>query len=143
METAFQVANMLVFPQWMLMIFAPQWKGTQWLVKSYLVPALLACLYAYYIFSGASLDFNDFSTLAGIKNLFAKGGDTALLAGWIHYLAFDLVAGSVVLQDAQRKNIAHFWIILPLVFCFMLGPVGLLMYWLVRLFKTKRIAGEN
>ncbi|MCA0231402.1 MAG: DUF4281 domain-containing protein [Bacteroidetes bacterium] len=141
METAFQVANMLVFPQWMLMIFAPQWKGTQWLVKSYLATALLACLYAYYIFSGAPLDFNDFSTLAGIKNLFAKGGDTALLAGWIHYLAFDLVAGSVVLQDAQRKNIAHFWIILPLVFCFMLGPVGLLMYWLVRLFKTKRIAG--
>ncbi|WP_028522497.1 ABA4-like family protein [Runella limosa] len=141
METAFQVANMLVFPQWMLMIFAPQWKGTQGLVKSYLVPALLACLYAYYIFSGAPLDFNDFSTLAGIKNLFAKGGDTALLAGWIHYLAFDLVAGSVVLQDAQRKNIAHFWIILPLVLCFMLGPVGLLMYWLVRLFKTKQIAG--
>ncbi|AYQ36046.1 ABA4-like family protein [Runella sp. SP2] len=143
METAFQIANLLVFPQWMLMIFAPQWKGTQWLVKSYLVPVLLACIYAYYIFSGAPLDFQDFSSFSGIKNLFAKGGDTALLAGWIHYLAFDLVAGSAVLQDAKQKNIPHRWVVLPLFFCFMLGPVGLLMYWVVRLVLTKQVAGQN
>jgi hypothetical protein len=98
-------------------------------------------MYAYYIFSGTMLNFQDFSSFSGIKNLFSKGRDTALLAGWIHYLAFDLVAGSAVLQDAQQKNIPHRWIILPLFFCFMLGPVGLLMYWLVRLLKTNQIKG--
>lgn len=138
METAFQIANALVLPQWLLMIFAPNWRITLWLVRSYLIPVLLACLYAYFIFSGGPLNFEDFGSLAGVKSLFANGGDAAVLAGWIHYLAFDLVAGSFVLQDAQAKSIAHGWIVLPLFFCFMLGPIGLLLYWIIRATKTRQ-----
>ncbi|MFN4147236.1 MAG: ABA4-like family protein [Runella sp.] len=139
METVFQIANALVLPQWALMIFAPRWHVTQWLVRSYLIPVVLACLYAYFIFSGPPLDVSDFGSLEGVKHLFSAGGDAALLAGWIHYLAFDLVAGSVVWQDAQTKGIKHIWIILPLFFCFMLGPVGLLLYWLIRTWQTKKL----
>ncbi|MFN8347219.1 MAG: ABA4-like family protein [Spirosomataceae bacterium] len=139
METAFQIANALVLPQWLLMIFAPQWKVTQWLVRSYLIPVVLAFLYAYFIFSSGPLDFSDFGSLEGVKNLFAKGGDSAVLAGWIHYLAFDLVAGSFVLQNAQANKIAHGWIVLPLFFCFMLGPIGLLLYWIIRTVKTRQV----
>ncbi|MCP1383960.1 ABA4-like family protein [Runella salmonicolor] len=138
-ETAFQIANVLVFPQWLLMIVAPRWRVTQWLVRSYLIPVLLACMYAYFIFSGGPLNFNDFSTFEGVKSLFSKGGDGAVLAGWIHYLAFDLVAGSFVLKDSQEKNIPHGWIILPLFFCFMLGPIGLLAYWVIRTGKTRQV----
>ncbi|NBB22228.1 DUF4281 domain-containing protein [Runella sp. CRIBMP] len=140
METAFQIANALVLPQWLLMIVAPRWRVSQWLVRSYLIPVLLACLYAYFIFSGGPLNFNDFSTFEGVKSLFSKGGDGAVLAGWIHYLAFDLVAGSFVLKDSQEKNIPHWWIILPLFFCFMLGPIGLLAYWVIRTFYLRKIA---
>lgn len=139
-ETAFQIANALVLPQWLLMIVAPRWRFTQWLVRSYLIPVLLACLYAYFILSGGPLNFNDFSTFEGVKSLFSKGGDGAVLAGWIHYLAFDLVAGSFVLKDSQEKNIPHWWIILPLFFCFMLGPIGLLAYWVIRTFYLRKIA---
>ncbi|WP_166560595.1 ABA4-like family protein [Runella sp. CRIBMP] len=139
-ETAFQIANALVLPQWLLMIVAPRWRVSQWLVRSYLIPVLLACLYAYFIFSGGPLNFNDFSTFEGVKSLFSKGGDGAVLAGWIHYLAFDLVAGSFVLKDSQEKNIPHWWIILPLFFCFMLGPIGLLAYWVIRTFYLRKIA---
>lgn len=140
METAFQLANALVLPQWLLMIVAPRWGVTQWLVRSYLIPVLLACLYAYFIFSGGPLDFNDFSTFEGVKSLFSKGGDGAVLAGWIHYLAFDLVAGSFVLKDSQEKNIRHGWVVLPLFFCFMLGPIGLLAYWIIRAMKTRQVS---
>ncbi len=139
MEIAFQIANTLVLPQWCLMIFAPRWQLTQWLMRSFLIPVLLACLYVYFIVSGGPLDFNDFGSLEGVKSLFSKGGDGAVLAGWIHYLAFDLVAGSVVLKDAQQKEIRHGWIILPLIFCFMLGPVGLLLYWMIRLGHTRKL----
>jgi len=139
-ETAFQIANLLVLPQWLLMIGAPRWRVTQWLVRSYLIPVLLACLYAYFIFSGGPLNFNDFSTFEGVKSLFSKGGDGAVLAGWIHYLAFDLVAGSFVLKDSQEKNISHWWIVLPLFFCFMLGPIGLLAYWVIRTGYERKIA---
>lgn len=105
METFFSIANALVLPQWLLMIFAPRWRGTAWLLQSYSVPVLLAIMYVYFLFSGSdSLDFRSFSTLAGVKKLFATGGDAAVLAGWIHYLAFDLVAGSVVRRASQSHS---------------------------------------
>lgn len=139
-EAVFQVANTLVLPQWLLMAVAPRWSITQWLVKSYLIPVVLAVLYIVYLFGGGPVDFSAFGSLAGIKKLFATGGDGVMLAGWIHYLAFDLVAGSFVLRDAQEKKIPHGFIVVPLFFCFMLGPVGLLLYWLVRLFRTRQLS---
>lgn len=139
-ETTFQIVNMLVLPQWLLMIFAPRWVVTQWLMRSYLIPVLLACFYAYYIFSGKPLNFADFSSFEGVKSLFANGGEAAMLAGWIHYLAFDLVAGTAVLQDAQAKKIAHGWVVIPLFFCFMLGPTGFFLYWIIRTVQLRKVA---
>ncbi len=49
------------------------------------------------------------------------------------------MVGGVVLRDSQKRNIAHGWIVVPLVFCFTLGPVGLLLYWLLRLVMTKKL----
>lgn len=134
-ETAFSLANALVFPQWLLMLAAPRWRVTQWLMRTMLVPALLAVLYAYYLFAGTggSLDFTSFSTLKGVMTLFQQGGERVMLAGWIHYLAFDLVAGCWILRDAQQRGIAHGWLIPCLLFCFMLGPLGMLLYVLVKL----------
>ncbi len=139
-DTAFQIANALVLPQWLLMVVAPRWSVTQFLVKSFLIPVVLAIFYAFYIFAGDPLDFEAFSTLEGVKGLFQNGGDGVMLAGWIHYLAFDLIAGSVVLRDAQERGIPHWWVIVPILFCFMLGPIGLLLYWIIRTVKIKALA---
>ena len=138
-ETVFQLANALVLPQWLLMITAPRWSVTQWLMKSYLIPVSLAIIYVTYLFQGGPVDFSAFGTLAGVKGLFANGGDGVMLAGWVHYLAFDLVAGTVVLRDAQANKIPHWLIIVPLFFCFMLGPVGLLLYWIIRTMRTQKL----
>ncbi len=132
-DTAFQLANTLVLPQWILMIVAPHWRVTQWLMTSLLIPGLLAVLYVYYLFSsGGNLDFQSFSTLAGVTALFKQG--QAVLAGWIHYLAFDLVAGSWLLRNGQERGIHHLLLVPCLLLCFMLGPCGLLLYLLLRLF---------
>ena len=131
-DQVFQIANLLVLPQWLLMAVAPRWRVTRWLVRSLSIPVLLAVLYALYLFGGGPVDFGAFGSLEGIKGLFRNGGDGVMLAGWIHYLAFDLVAGSVVLRDAQEREIPHWLIVVPLLFCFMLGPVGLLLYWIIR-----------
>ncbi|WP_288424646.1 ABA4-like family protein [uncultured Spirosoma sp.] len=138
-ETVFQFANTLVLPQWLLMVVAPRWSVTRWLMDTYLVPVCLAVIYVIYLFSGGPVDFGSFGSLAGLKLLFANGGDGVMLAGWVHYLAFDLVAGSVVLRDAQARQIPHWLIIVPLFFCFMLGPVGLLLYWLIRTIRTQKL----
>jgi len=127
----FQLVNTLVLPQWLLMVVAPRWRVTQWLVRYLPIPVILALIYIYYLFfGGGSLDFQSFNTLAGVKALF--GQDSAVLAGWIHYLAFDLFVGSWVLRDSLRRNVRH-WLVIPcLLLCFMLGPVGFLLYWGIR-----------
>ncbi|ADB42414.1 ABA4-like family protein [Spirosoma linguale] len=139
-EAVFSLASTLVLPQWLLMIFAPRWVVTKWLMNSYLIPVVLAVIYSIYLFGGGPVDFSAFGTLAGVKGLFSGGGDGVMLAGWVHYLAFDLVAGTVVVRDSQEKAIPHWLIVLPLFFCFMLGPVGLLLYWLIRVIRTRQLS---
>ncbi|MGM9507608.1 ABA4-like family protein [Larkinella sp. GY13] len=137
-ETAFQILNALVLPQWLLMLVAPRWKPTDFLTKMLPIPVLLAVFYIYYLFlEDSGLDWQSFSTLAGIKTLFSQ--DAALLAGWIHYLAFDLTVGSWMLRDSKRRKVPHGWMIPCLLFCFLLGPVGLLLYLGVRSMKQQTI----
>lgn len=132
-DALFNLANALVLPQWLLLWFAPKWGFTKKLVESLAVPALLAVLYAYLLATANSgMNFADFGSFDGIKRLFSGGTDATLLAGWIHYLAFDLVAGSWVWKDSRERGIPHAWVVVPLFFCFLLGPVGVLLYAFVR-----------
>jgi hypothetical protein len=97
----------------------------------------MACLYLYYILQGIGGDSQGgFDTLANVKLLFGK--DEAVLAGWIHYLVFDLFTGMWICNDGDKRGINR-WILLPcLVFTFMLGPTGLLIYTLIRFIHLKQ-----
>jgi hypothetical protein len=55
-----------------------------------------------------------------------------LLAGWTHYLAFDLFIGGWEVRDAQRRGIPHLFIVPALVLTFLFGPAGLLLYLAIR-----------
>ena len=81
-----------------------------------------------------------FGSLPEVSALFAN--QWLLLAGWIHYLAFDLFVGSWEVRDAAERNISH-WLMIPcLVLTFLFGPVGLLTYFALRsTAKMRRIAG--
>lgn len=146
-ETAFQYANLLVLPQWIMMIVAPRWRVTQMLAQMLPIPMILGSMYIYYLFlapastagsgpSSPGLDLQSFSTLQSVMSLMSH--KEAALAGWIHYLAFDLVAGSYVLRDGQMRDIAHGWLVPCLLMCFLLGPTGLLLYGLIRLFSQRQ-----
>ena len=143
-ETAFSLANLLVLPQWVLMVVAPRWRVTQVLAEWLPIPMVLAVMYIYYLFAapasgaGPALDFQSFSTLQGVMSLMGGGQKETALAGWIHYLAFDLVAGSYILRDGQTRGVHHGWLIPAMLLCFMLGPSGLLLYGLLRLFLANR-----
>lgn len=78
-----------------------------------------------------------FGSLAEVALLFQK--DEALLAGWIHYLAFDLFVGMWEASDAAKRNINR-WLLLPcLILTFMLGPIGLLLYFIIRGIASKNV----
>lgn len=137
LETIFSIVNALVMPQWLLMIFAPHWKWTQKLADSYIIPVLLAVTYAFYVMTSlGNLDFMSFRTLAGIKRLFSE--EQSVLVGWIHYLCFDLVAGTWIYKDSLFKGINRILVGICLFFCLMLGPIGFLLYWIIRKFAKTR-----
>ncbi|WP_431129357.1 ABA4-like family protein [Flagellimonas flava] len=133
----FSIAGMMAMPMWLLMIFLPKWKVTRFLMDCRVIPILLSLIYACYIIlhlqSGGSLDFG---SLSSVMSLFTK--EEAVLAGWVHYLAFDLLIGMWMLNQNQNLGI-HQLLMAPCLFAtFMLGPVGFLLFMLLRTIKLER-----
>ena len=139
LEKLFSAAGMLVLPGWLLLVFLPRWKWTTSFITSLLIPAILAVVYLvlFVLYFGAAPDgFSSFNSLAGVKALFQHDG--MLLAGWIHYLCFDLFIGSWEVRDARRLGVHHLFVIPCLALTFMMGPVGLLAYFVLRLIVRRR-----
>ena len=131
-DTVFSIANLLVMPQWLLMLIAPKWKVTQWLVRNPVIPAALAVVYVAFVASVFGVEGGGFGSLQEVKTLFSVDG--AVVAGWVHYLAFDLLIGSWELKDSQSRGISH-WLVIPcMLLTFMMGPVGWGLYMLLRKF---------
>lgn len=137
LEAVFGMASTLAFFSWIaLFVFYPR----KWIYQTLFsgVFIILACTYLFYIVLGLSGGGEGgFGSLAEVRTLF--GSDEALLAGWIHYLVFDLFVGMWITKDAWGKDINR-WIVFPcLILTFMLGPVGLLTYFLIRGIKLKKL----
>lgn len=128
----FDLAQMAAMLGWLLLAVVPRWRWTQTITVG-LLPATLGVtylvLFAKY-FREVPEGFAAFSSLAGVKS--ALSIDGVLLAGWIHYLAFDLFVGSWEVRDAQRIGLSHFLVLPCLFLTLMMGPVGLLCYLLLR-----------
>ncbi len=130
-ETVFSIANLVALVGWLLLIFAPRWKWTQKIVVSGAVSLLLSVAYLVLIVLFFGKAEGGFSSLADVMKLFTN--PYAALAGWIHYLAFDLFVGSWEVRDAGKRGISH-WFVMPcLVLTFLLGPIGFLLYHILRL----------
>jgi hypothetical protein len=128
LEALFSLANLSVLPGWVLLAVAPRWRWSQ-RYAALLIPLLLGTVYVWLLavnWGGAG----GFSTLEGVAQLFSNRG--VLLAGWIHYLVFDLFTGSWETRDALVHRIPRIVVVPCLVFTFLLGPAGLLLYLLIR-----------
>jgi hypothetical protein len=124
-EQLFTLLNLLAVLGWLPLVFMPR---ARWATNA--VPLIVPCLIAlvYVVLVATSLPGSDgsFSSLAGVRTLFAS--PWALLAGWAHYLAFDLFIGGWEVRDAQRRGVPHLLVVPALVLTFLLGPAGLLTY---------------
>ena len=136
-ESLFSIAGLLVLPGWSLLIFLPRWQPATTVVTAIVIPALLALLYLWLLAVHWPGSDGGFGSLADVAELFDN--EFLLLAGWIHYLAFDLFIGSWQVRDAQRNGINHLAVLPCLVLTFLLGPTGLLLYLLIRGAVTRRI----
>lgn len=133
-EILFSLINLSVMPAWLLLIFAPRWSVTRILVHSMLYPIGLGLAYTAGIiaslFFGMGGEGAGFSSIAGVRAIFSS--DVGVLVGWAHYLVFDLFVGAWEARDAQKRGFSH-WLLIPcLFFTFMLGPLGLVLYLVLR-----------
>jgi Domain of unknown function (DUF4281) len=140
-EQIFKFINAIAFFNWILLMAAPRWKWSGKITLGVTI-TILGIIYIFLMVPGLNAElFSSFNTLAGIKSLFTQ--DVAVLAGWAHYLAFDLMVGWYIVSDSAKNNINRFVIIPCLLFTFMLGPTGLLFYFMIRIFKTKSYFIKN
>lgn len=130
----FNLINASVLPAWALLIFAPQWKWTDRLIHSGLYPLGLGLLYTVFficaVVLGGPSQGVDFTTIEGVAAIFSH--PWGVLTGWVHYLVFDLFVGMWEARDARRRGVSHIWLVPCLVLTFMAGPLGLLLYFLLR-----------
>ena len=124
----FKIANLIALVSWILLIGFPRTRITRHVVFQLGVPLLFAATYLVLI--ATSLEGfkagGGFGSLEQVQKLFTF--PRAVLAGWLHYLAFDLFVGSRIARDSQRRGIAA-WAVAPALFLtFMFGPVGMLTY---------------
>jgi hypothetical protein len=129
-EALFSLASAAVLPGWALLVLVPRWKWTARLVGPVLIPALLSLLYLYLLAARWAILANGFGSLATVRRLFDD--PAVLLAGWVHYLAFDLFIGSWEVRDAQRLALPHLLVVPCLLLTLLFGPVGFLSYLVVR-----------
>ncbi len=135
--TLFSFGNTFVLLGWLFLLFLPNWKLTKPLILSAII-LILAVLYSFLILKDiGNFKPDSFSTLANVKALFQN--DNALAAGWLHYLAFDLLVGTYIVNDAQKHQISRWFYTIPLPFTFMFGPLGYLIYFVIKTIKTKTL----
>ena len=133
-QAVFQIANPTAMIGWIWLLFwlfFPKALQQKTHIVGLFIPLLLAVLYAAAVLVYFSNGNGGFDSLDNVVLLFSDPG--VVLAGWVHYLSFDLFVGWCVAKDSVNEGINPLLIIPCLLLTFMFGPIGLLMYVAVRL----------
>ena len=138
LETIFSLCSGLAMIGWLGLVVVPKSEVTRHLYPSVVTPVMLGLVYTCLMvsFQGEAPAEGGFGTLEAVKALF--GVDALILAGWIHYLAFDLFVGAWIVRDSQTHQINHFLILPCLFFTLMAGPLGLMLYLGLRALRRHR-----
>ena len=142
-NSLFSICNNLAMLGWIMLIVLPRWELTTKLITSCILPVLFGVIYLYLVAAYFGKAAGGFGSLQQVSQIFQN--PHIMLAGWLHYLAFDLFVGSWEVRDARRLGIHHLLVIPCLLLTFMFGPIGLILYFILR-WSIKRklfVGGEN
>ena len=133
-----------ILPFWVMLIIIPNSKVTQFFVNSIILPLILSTAYVYVIYQTILLDepiFYIFRLYLSLDNLYTVfATESFLLIFWLHFVALNLFLGSWVSRDGIKYNMSRGLIFIPLVLIYFTGPLGFVLYWLIRVFYAKRLA---
>ena len=143
-ETIYLWLNYGVLPMWFLLIFFPKLKINQIFITSIFLPLLFSTIYIYIfyqlIYLGENLleVFNLYLSFDQLNALFSN--ERFLLLFWIHFLGINLFLGSWVSNDSMRYGMPRLLSGISLLLIYFTGPVGLVIYWFIRIFFAKKIS---
>ena len=145
-ENIYLIANWGVIPFWLLLIFFPNHKLTSFFTQSVIAPLLLAIGYAYLSYAiyleGNLLDgFELYNGLDGLYSMFSN--EVLLLIFWLHFLAISLFAGAWLVRDSKKYFIPKAITIPSIILTYFTGPIGLVVYWFMRIFFAKKVSFDD
>ena len=145
-ENIYLFANWGVIPFWLLLIFFPNYQITNFFVQSIIAPLLLGAGYAYLsymVFIDGNI-FDGFELYNGIDGLYSMfANETLLLIFWLHFLSISLFVGAWIVRDSKRFFIPKIVTIPSLILTYFSGPIGLAVYWFIRIFFAKKISFDD
>ena len=141
-ENIYLIANFGVLPLWLMLLIIPNHKLTKIFVQSIVAPFLLAAAYifiGYKIYLDGNI-FTSFNLYFGLENLYTIFSDESfLLIFWIHFLSISLFVRSWIVRDSSKYFMPKIITFISLVLTYFAGPVGLVFYWIFRIFFSKKI----
>ena len=136
--------NLGVLPFWFLIVFFPQSNLCKYLATSIFPIFLLSAAYCFVLYKSFLNSYNfldNFHLYLGlgfVANLFEDS--LFILLFWIHFVSINLFAGGWILKDSQNYFISKFIVAIPLIITYLIGPLGLFVYWIIRIFFAKRMS---
>ena len=143
-ETLYLWVNIGVLPLWLLIIFFPQSQLCKYIATSIFPIFLLGAVYFFVLYKSYLNSYNflgNFNLYLGINYLSNLFDDNSyLLLFWIHFISINLFTGGWVLKDSQRFFMNKYLLALPLIVIYLIGPIGLFLYWIIKIFYAKKIS---
>ena len=137
-DQIFSFVNFVALSSWVLLALLPRRRWVANVLAGMAVPAFLAAVYVAIIATKWAGSSGGFTSLSAVATLFSN--PWLLLAGWTHYLAFDLFVGSWEVRDARDRGIPHLLVLPCLALTFLFGPAGWLLYLAMRSQPWRRVS---
>ena len=135
--------NLGVLPLWLILIFFPSSNLSRFFVTSIFPIFLLSGTYIFVLYKSflGSYDFMSnfglYLSITNLSNLFSN--NLFLMLFWIHFISINLFVGGWIVKDSQKFYINKILVAFPLIITYLIGPLGLFIYWLIKIFYAKSI----
>jgi len=143
-EMIFLWLNLGVLPFWLVLIIFPQSQICKVFITSIFPISIISMVYSYLLYSlfNDGYDFlRNFELYLGLSSILNLFSDRSfLILFWCHFLAINLFCGGWIVKDSQKFGINKILITLPLILTYFIGPIGITIYWFIRIFYSKKIS---
>ena len=135
--------NLGILPFWLTLIFFPRSSICRFFITSIFPIFILSGTYIFMLYKSflTSYDFiGNFNLYMGINSLLDLFSNKSfLMLFWIHFVSINLFAGGWIINDSKKFLINKFLLIIPLIITYLIGPLGLFLYWIIKIFHSKSI----